>query len=292
MAFKPANAKSTNFTPSTEVRKYPVPRKGSRPARISMLVELGIQEREDDDNGNPRKPCQQVALFADLVKDVVDYGGSIGNQPYRMMLNKSFKGELQGINFVATPPKDADGNLISGGKWGFHPASILTKLAKAVGREDVITSMDAEQLLDQPVRINVIIKETPDKNGKKDDKGEPVVYTNVNFGGFASLIEDDDGVLETVPQLPNGFRCITFDNAKAEDIAWVRRDVIKKIKQATNYEGSQIQKAIAEFEALQQQAQEQKPEAPKAEAKESEPTKVPKAAKPKFDDFEDDIPFN
>lgn len=282
MAFKPMNSgnKSSSNT-QFEQRNYPVPRKGSRPARVSMLVDLGVQEREDDDKGNPRKPCQQVAMFVDLVKDVVDYGGSIGKQPYRLMLNKSFKGDLVGINFVATPPKDADGNIIQGKQWGFHPANVLTKLAKAVGREDVIESMEADQLLNYPVRVEVEVKETPAKNGKTDDDGNPIIYKNVSFKQFGQLIVNDDDEIETVPDLPNGFRLVTFDTATKEDIAWLRRDVISKIKLASNYAGSQIQKAIKEFEA-------DKPAPKQQEEKQEAPAK---AVKPVKVEEEDDTPF-
>ena len=159
MAFKPMN--QNNSSTEYEPRNYPVPKAGSRKARVSMIIDLGVQEREDlweldgkvvaegTDGATckPQKPCQQVAVFADLVADTVDYGGELGKQHYRMLLNNTFAGKFKGINFVATPPKDAKGNIIVGKKWGFHPANLLTKLAKAVGKPEVIESMDVDECL-------------------------------------------------------------------------------------------------------------------------------------------------
>ena len=69
-------------------------------ARISLIVDIGTQERPDfeekDKQGNvievkPQKPAQQVVVFADLVDQVVDYGGDIGEKQYRLMLNKELQ---------------------------------------------------------------------------------------------------------------------------------------------------------------------------------------------------------
>lgn len=100
MAFKPANANKTGGTGKRDFDSnfnMPEPKAGSRPARISLIVDLGIQERPDFEDSKtketrPQSPCQQLAIFADLPNDVVDYGGNIGKQPYRLCLNKTFAG--------------------------------------------------------------------------------------------------------------------------------------------------------------------------------------------------------
>jgi len=299
MAFKPANASRTsggNFEPSN----FPTPRAGSRKARVSLIVDMGVQNREPFEDPNTKemkeqKPCQQVAVFADLVADTVDYGGSIGKQHYRLLLNKSFQGNIQGVNFVATPPKDAKGNLIAGKPWGFHPANLLTKVAKAVGRPDVIESMDVEELMGLPFMAQVEVKETEDKNGKKDKDGNVLVYKNVNFKGAAEVPEDDDGNPLPVAELNNPALCITFDNARKEDIKWIRASLVKQIKLANNYAGSAMQKAIEAFEAENAQGGdegEDEAPAPKPAAKSAPAKKT--AAKPKpvpQDDADDDVPF-
>lgn len=179
MAFKPKNTGGQRSDGDFEPRNLPTPRAGLRKARLSLIIDLGTQNREDfeEDDGTkkPQKPCQQVVAFADLVNDVVDYGGKIGKQQYRMLLNKSFQGVPVGINFTTVPPKDGDGNIVKGKPWSLHPANLLTKIAKAVDKEEVIydvrgkaESLDISLLLDQPFMANVEVKKTPHKEGKKD----------------------------------------------------------------------------------------------------------------------------
>src|SRR5438477_4746932 len=126
MAFKPKS--NGNGGGNFEQRNFPTPKSGARRARLSLIVDLGTQERDDvwEKDGKlvkegtegavakPQKPAHQIAVFADLVNDVVDYGGDIGEAQYRLMLNKGFKGEIQGVNFNKVPPMDAKGNLMEG----------------------------------------------------------------------------------------------------------------------------------------------------------------------------------
>lgn len=297
MAFTP-NTQKTNTTTTTfdPNRKYPEPKAGSRPARISLIVELGTQERPDFEDPKtkevkPQKPCQQVAVFADLTHDVVDYGGEIGKQPYRLMLNKVFKGDIEGVNFTAVPPRDADGNMIPGRDWGFHPANLLSKVAKAVKKPEVITTMDVEQLLDIPFMAQVEVKKTESKD-KKDDNGNPVVFTNINFKGAneCPMIEDEDGneVPMKVKPLALEAKCITFKNARKEDIKFIRNSLLKKIKLATDYEGSQMQRAIVAFEAEKNAQQEPFVEKSPAKVTTEKTTSTPNDS---FDDLEDKLPF-
>lgn len=293
MAFKPMqqNTKSTtkSFDPN---RKYPEPKAGSRPARVSLIVDLGVQNRPDfeDENGEtrPQKPAQQVAVFADLTSDVVDYGGEIGKQPYRICLNKSYKGEVEGINFTFVPPRDGDGNMIEGKPWTLHPANLLSKLAKAVGKPEVIESGDIEQLGDLPFMASVEVKKTESKD-KKDDEGKPVVFTNVNYKGATEVPLMPDDSPYPVPALSNPFRCVTFDNAKEDDIKFIRQSFIAKIKLANNYAGSAMQKAIEAYEANKPTSAPQEQKEEKATPVQKKPKPSPKPAVENIDS--DDEPF-
>jgi hypothetical protein len=266
MAFKPASSgKGGNGNNDFEWKNLPTPKSGQRPARVSLIVDLGVQDREDfedPDTGElkPQKPCHQVAVFADLVRDVVDYGGDIGKNQYRLLLNKSFKGDVQGINFTTTPPKDAKGKLIDGKPWGLHPANLITKLAKAVDLEEIIfddrknpASLDIELLLNEAFMAQVEVKET--ESDKEDKDGNKIVYKNVNYKGAAPvpMMDGDDGeeVAMDVPELRAEALCITFDSAKPEHIKFIRGNLLKKIKTANNYAGSQMEKAVKAFEASQ-----------------------------------------
>lgn len=299
MAFKPKQQSNSKATTESDNPGglYPVPKKGSRKARISLIVDLGEQEREDFEDPKtkektPQKPCQQVAVFADLTADNVDYGGKIGKAHYRLLLNNSFAGDIKGINFTSVPPRDADGNMIKGKDWGFHPASPLTKLAKAVNKPEVITSMDLEELLDCPFMATVEIKET--ESDKEDSDGNPIIWRNVNYKGCSEVMLDDDDEPINVPELNMEAKCITFDNATVEDIQFIRKKLIAMIKQARDYAGSNMQKAIEAFEkknnsAVEESYDEEEDEAPpkkKVVKEEKKPTTKKKA--PVVEDDSDD----
>lgn len=298
MSFKPKTAnKSSNSQNDNPGGLFPVPKAGSRKARVSLIVDLGEQNREDFEDEKtgekrPQKPCQQVAVFADLVADTVDYGGEIGKQHYRLLLNKSFAGDIQGINFTAVPPKDAKGNIIPNKSWCFHPANLLSKLAKAVGKPELIESMDVEQLLGEPFMAQVEVNEKD--SGKEDKDGNPIIYRNVNYKGCAEVPLDDDDEPLPVAELKQPPRCITFDNATVDDIKYLRKKLIEMIKLANDYSGSQMEKAIKAFEAKQGDTKAAEPEDDgDEETKVSPPKPAAKAAKPKakpapVEDDEDD----
>jgi hypothetical protein len=258
MSFKPKqtnNSAPRQFEPFVSV----FPKAGNRYGRISLIVDMGIQPREDYEDPKtkevkPQAPAHQVAVFADLVNDVVDYGGAIGKAPYRLLLNKNFKGEVQGINFSMVPPRDADGNLITGKPYAFHPANLLTKIGNAVNLKDVCVdknknSGDISLFLNQQALFNVEVNSTEDKNGKKDKDGNVIVYTNVNFKGISSIPEGPDGAIPELAPLSIPAKCITFDDVTKEDVTFIRYGLRQQIKKAENYVGSPMQAAIEAFEA-------------------------------------------
>lgn len=303
MTFVPK--KQPNTGGDYEDRNFPTPKPGSRKARVSLIIDLGEQNRKDFENPDgttkPQKPCQQVAVFADLVADVVDYGGTVGKQQYRMLLNKTFSGVTEGVNFQAVPPKDAEGNIIAGKPWTLHPANVLTKLAKATEQLDVIESLDISKLLNLPFMADIEVKETPARNDKKDKDGNPIIYKNVNFKGAAKvpMVEDEDGneAPMKVAALKEPARCITFDTATVDDIQYIRKNLIKIIKLANDYSGSNMQKAIEAFEAktgnvnTSNEAEDESEEAPtKVEKPKAVPKKPLKPVAPVIEDM-DDVPF-
>lgn len=305
MAFKPKQQSGGNGGGGDFVTV--APKDGSRYARISLIVDLGTQAREDFEDQKTgetkaQKPCQQVVVFADLVNDVVDYGGNIGKAQYRMLLNKTFQGKIEGVNFTTTPPKDGNGNLVQGKPWTFHPANLLTKLANATGNKDICIddkkprSLDIELLLDEPFLCNVEVKKTESKD-KKDKDGNAVIYTNVNFKGASPVPPGPNDEPQEVKPLTQPARIVTFDEAKKEDIKFIRPGILKTIKTALNYAGSAMQAAVEAYEADQggdeagdeggeEEAAAPAP-APKPPAKKTT-TKPKPTAKPAEDE---DVPF-
>jgi hypothetical protein len=293
MSYKPqaqsntsGERKPSGIAPNGVAYKYPVPEGGSQAARISLIVDIGTQERPDfeekDKQGNvievkPQKPAQQVVVFADLVDQVVDYGGDIGEKQYRLMLNKNFKGDIEGINFTAVPYRDGEGKMIETNKpWTFHPANMLTKLAKATGNEHILgtdeaTNMDIGFLLGAGFYADVEVK--TNDSGKKKDDGTPIIYTNVNFKGASKLPMVKGKQLE-IDELQAEPLILNHDNVTEETLVLIRGKVLEMMKQAKEYEGSNLQKLLSKG----------KVEAPKQEA-------VPSASVG-ADGFSDDLPFN
>lgn len=308
MSFK-TEAAPGNGSGTYVQRNFPVPKSGSRKARISLIVDMGVQEREPftdpvTKEEKPQEPCRQIAIFADLTADKVDYGGDIGVQPYRLLLNRHFKGEITGINFYTQPAKDAEGKIMRDKPWCLHPTNLVTKLAKAIGQPDIVNEpepragVDISPLLGAAFMAEVEVKEQADKQGKKDDAGNPIVYKNVNFKGCAGVPhqEDEDGNdigPIPVPKLAIEPRGITFASATKEDIQFIWANLRKQIKKAKNYEGSNMQKAIEAFEAEQaakrEEKDDKKEESAKAPPKDTKKPKPP--AKSTVEDMDDDVPF-
>ena len=313
MSFKPSAANNSNASGVREdTSKFPTPRAGSRKARVSLIIDLGTQNREDFEDSITKEmktqgPKQQVVVFADLVADVVDYGTTIGKAQYRLLLNKSFMGEVQGINFGTVPPKDAKGNTMEGKPWCMHPQNLLTKLAKAVGKTEIInegndSSLDISLLLGQPFMAQVEVKETEGK--KKDADGNAVLYKNVSFRGASEIGEDDDGEKLTIADLTVKPLCITFDSATKADIKFIRANLIAKIKLANNYAKSKMKVAIEAYEAEnggskaapaggEDDGEDEAPAKPAAKAAVPKKPAAPKKPMPATgnDDMDEDIPF-
>jgi hypothetical protein len=299
MSFKPMGSRDDSTGGGDYVqRNYPEPKAGLRRARVSLIVDLGVQDREPGDDGSEKTPKQHVAIFADLVNDTVDYGGEIGMAHYRLALNGTFKGKFKGIGFFATPPKDpVTKQTIKGGKWMLHDNNMISKLAKAVGMPDVQEHMDISQLLNGQFMAQVEVRKTP--SGKQDADGNEIVYTNVNFkqpNPVAAVIKEDaeGNEVEEVPvfaALKVEPKCITFENAKKEDVQLIRKNIRGIIKLAKNYAGSNMQKAIEAFEA-EDGGSTPAPAADKVAPAKEAPAKPAPKAKPALAPVEDDdVPF-
>lgn len=188
-------------------------------------------------NAQVRQPKdrQEVAVFADLVDTIVDYGSEIGQKPFRVLLNKTWKGEIRGLGLTVVPPQ-------SGNVWTFAPNSMLTELAK-VTRQNTITDGTVKNDLNN---IGLILGKSLMVDVVKTEDGDKI-YVNVK--GISSVPSALAKTIDYSLVNPVG---ISFDDVTVESLkaAGIRGSIIKKIKQANNYEGSRMQKAIEAFEAL------------------------------------------
>ena len=225
-------------------------------------------------NAQVRQPKdrQEIAVFADLVGNVIDYGGEIGKKPYRTLLNKTWKGEIRGLGLAVVPPQK------QGGVWTFAPNSMLTELAK-VTRQNTITDGTVKNDLNN---IGLILGKSLMVDVVKTEDGDKI-YVNVK--GISSVPSALAKMIDYSLVNPVG---ISFDDVSVESLkaAGIRGSIIKKIKQANNYQGSKMQKAIEAYEALNSGEE--------AQGSQEQSTVVPKQPKPTSVPEEDDsegLPF-
>lgn len=238
-------------------------------ARISVLCDLGIQSRPDfveeyddsekgqtyekhkaalersknpatlyEDNGKtyisiPQTDVRACAMFVDYPNERVDYG-DLGEKAYRQLINgRDFKtGDIRGFALTVSHPRSPDGKQMKDKPKTFSPRSTIAQLAKATGVSMIKNGNDITQLVNVPFLATVENKITGSGN----------VFTK--FSSAAPLVEGMQ-----VPELDDEPLIISFENATAEQIKFLWKNVVAQIKKAKDYEGSQIQKAIQEYEA-------------------------------------------
>lgn len=185
---------------------------------------------------------QELAIFADLTENPVDYGEEIGVKPFRVMLNRRWMQEINGFQLKKSPPAK------KGDPWTVKGNTKLAELATATGHKDLLEvdleDADWSEILGEAFNLAI------EKSG---DEGQ-----YLNIGKCVSVKRKKNKTtgkieVEEVEDLEHEAILITFDDVTVEELeqAHIRGDIIKKIKSATDYKGSQMQKAIEEFEARQ-----------------------------------------
>jgi hypothetical protein len=238
------------------------------------------------------KPREEVIYAADLVDMAVEYVEGEEPKQYRVWLNQQdfMTKQMKGFSTKFAPP------MKDGGLWTFSPLSMHTKLAEATGKTSILEAGndfgDLSLLLGQPFGIPTTQKETT-SNGKD--------YVNLKIKAPVRLSKK--ALKVGITELDCTPEAISFEDVTVEQLENImpNRLVIAKIKTAINYEGSQMQKAIEEWESNksggstsnEKTEDSQEEESPKAEKKKA-PTK--KAAPKKVveeedEDEDDDSPF-
>lgn len=185
---------------------------------------------------------QELAIFADLTENPVDYGETIGVKPFRVLLNRRWMQEINGFQLKKSPPAK------KGDPWTVKGNTKLAELATATGHKDLLEvdleDADWSEMLGEAFNLAI------EKSG---DEGQ-----YLNIGKCVSVKRKKNKAtgkieVEEVEDLEHEAVLITFEDVTVEDLelAHIRGDIIKKIKTATDYKGSQMQKAIEEFEARQ-----------------------------------------
>lgn len=228
------------------------------------------------------KPCQQVAITVDFPSILVNKGQFFGDEnsqplPLRMLLNGEFY--IKDIGKVVGKPYNIKEVKQTDGSWAFKNNTQLHKLAAATGvlnekgffKPQMLGSLIGKAAL---FDIQVFLK--------KGSDGKSYFNENIKLSGKIPQI--------MVPMIPEIDKSLLFGvNFKGEQDPTVlknlRQSVINTMKQAVNFEGSDIQKALGESSNSQPtpQKQESKPEQKQQQA--------PKAEQPSYDSFDDMIPF-
>ena len=236
------------------------------------------------------KPREEVIYAADLVDMTVEYVEGEEPKQYRVWLNQQdfMTKQMKGFSAkFARPMKE-------GGLWTFHPQSMHTKLAEATGNTSILEDGndfgDLSLLLGQPFGIPTTQKATTSKG--KD-------YVNLKIGTPVRLSKK--ALKVGITELDCTPEAISFEDVTVEQLENImpNRLVIAKIKTAINYEGSQMQKAIEEWEANksggstsnEKTEDSQEEESPITEKKKAPVKKAPPKKAVEEEDEDDDDPF-
>ena len=292
---------------------------------VSGIVDLGLQQQEDakmewkgdeqseieelekndkqyfetlpNDKGVPTrykrwavKPCQQVAITIDF-PDVqvnndqffVDEDTGI-EHPLRQVLNGEFY--QKGIGKIVGKPYNLKETRNDDGTWSIKNNTILFKLAQAVGgvldHKGLLKPAYLGNLLGKAALFDVDIS-INESGGKK--------YLNekIKLNG-----QVPKAMQKMIPELDASYIYgVNFKGAQDKEVLKnLRQSVVTTMSLATNFEGSDVQKALIEIGKIKgvQQA------SVGDQDKEESPTPAPKAKAapqpaPNFDDFDDQIPF-
>ena len=250
----------------------------------------------------PSKPAKAFVLGVDFPQYMIDYGGDIGERPFRMFLGGKFfiknpdSAEGKKMAIVQNPMYMVENTNNPQNRWALPVNSSVAKMCVAAGLADadgLVTKEKITDLLGKALQFEVRVWDKPAKNGEsyytehikfvgKLPKGmpEPVLDTKFIFGVNMTSANDP----EMIKQL--------------------RAEHKNTMKLATNWEGSVLQKELTELRSSNQQSPSQTPvEAPEKHVAASsqpantvvapQPVNAPESVSGGFDtNFDDDnYPF-
>lgn len=233
----------------------------------------------------PVKAQRCVALNIDFPEIMVNRGkffdeDGVGEElPFRGLLNNEFG--LKGVGKVVGKPFSLREQRNDDGTWGFKNNTILFKLAQATN-----------QLVDgnfKPSMLGNLIGEAAMFNVHvflNEHAGKKYLNEKMAFNGPVPK-----AMQKMVPTLDEKFMHVV--NFKGEQdlevLKTLRQSVINTMKQAEDFAGSDVERALIEIGKIKAgegaAQQESKPEPQQSKPKAEQPPVV------NFDQFDDDIPF-
>jgi hypothetical protein len=236
------------------------------------------------------KPQREVALFVDFPDNLINRGqfhdveGGGEELPYRMLLNNEFY--QKGIGKIVGKPYSLREQRNDDGSWGFKNNTILYKLGQAADVLDEKGNMKPAylgKLIGKAGLFNVTVT-------LNEHDGKKYLSEKIGFNGAVPKV-----MQKMVPTLADEqMFLINFKGAQDETaIKNLRQCVINTMKQAVDFEGSDIQKALIAAGKIKEG------DGAASTSSESKPAQnAPQASKPDvntpavdFDSFDSDIPF-
>lgn len=253
-----------------------------------------------DDKGVPTlfkrwkqtKPYQNIAIMVDNPKRLLDIGQFHGNEPgdlnpLRMVLNNEFfqKGVGKIVNKMGYSTKE---NRNDDGSWSLKNNTTLYKIGKAVGALDEKQRMKPAyigKLIGKPILCEYQV--FTNKVGDKEYLNEKVSFK----GEVPSMMKD------FIPEIDSKyFFGVNFKGP--QDLAVLknlRESIVNTMKNAVNFEGSDVQKALIELGRVKASDSSQEHQPEQANSKPTAPQetrKVEPSPTPQAEEFEDqELPF-
>lgn len=247
----------------------PLNKPRSLPGVISGIYDLGIQQRDPfegpwnekdskrpgaqefkDEKGDrmirvPSRPAQGVAITVDFPQITVDKGEFFGKsdpKPYRMLLNGEFseltlKGDKR-ESVVGRPYFLSETKDDSTGVWALAKTNNLHKLASACGLLDDNGLFKAErvgELLGKVVQFQISAFLKPSKSGDRKYLTETIKIAGVVPEGIPIPTLD--------PSLIHGL--VMHGDVDMGAVETARASILNTCKRATNFAGSDLEKALA-----------------------------------------------
>lgn len=235
----------------------------------------------------PQKPLQAVTLAIDFPDIMLNLGQLFGEEdseekPLRMYLGGQFY--LQGQGMVVGRPLYLKYSNLSEDKkhpiWSFDKKHTLYKMAvgaKLVENGSPFLPDDIDKLLGASLQFDVQVF-------FKENKGKKYFTENIKFASGLGRGQNPINPV-TEPFL------IQFDDDN-KHLGEVRSHVLNTIRQASNFEGSKIQKQLEALHPVNK-GEPKAEEKPKSTPKptEEKPVKAPVKEEPEEDPFDENCPF-
>lgn len=240
----------------------------------------------------PVKPQRCVALTFDIPDLMINRGKWFDEEggeelPFRGLLNNEFG--MKGVGKIVGKPFSTKEQKNDDGSWSLKNNTILFKLAQATNqleggkfKPSMLGNLIGEAAM---FNVHVFINE---QGGKK--------YLNekMSFNGPVPK-----AMQKMIPELDEKFMyMINFTGEQdLEALKQLRQSVVNTMKLATDFEGSDIQKALIQIGKIKEgdttpAANNSEPKAQAAKPQSQQQAPAPQADPVDFDDFDDqDIPF-